>query len=81
MDELLRLPSCIGDRNSQLCSIYDKISINIHGLESLGIKSDHYGSFLISVIMSKLPFEVCLQVAQLTTGDVWEVEEFLQIIT
>ena len=46
MDELFRLPRCIGDRISQLRSIYDKISINIHGLESLGIKSE-YGRFLI----------------------------------
>ena len=80
MDELLRLPSCSGDRISQLHSIYDKISINIRGLESLGIKSDQYGSFLIPVIMSKLPLEVRLQVARLTTGDVWEVEELLQLI-
>ena len=58
MDELLRLLSCSGDRISQLRSIYDKISINICGLESLGIKSDQYGSFLIPVIMSKLPLEV-----------------------
>ena len=30
--------------------------------------------------MSKLPLEVRLQVARLTTGDVWEVEELLHII-
>ena len=60
MDELLRLPGCSGDHISQLHSIYDKISINIRGLESLGIKSDQYGSFLIPVIMSKLPLKVRL---------------------
>ena len=80
MDELLRLPSCSGDRISQLRSIYDKITINIRGLESLGINSDQYVSFLIPVIMSKLPLDVRLQVAWLTTGDVWEVEELLQLI-
>ena len=80
IDELLRLFSCSGDRISQCRLIYDKISINIHGLESLGIKSDQYGSFLIPVIMSTLPLEVCLQVARLTTGDMWEVEELLQLI-
>ena len=73
MDELLRLPSCSCDHISQLHSIYDKINMNIHGLESLGIKSDQYGSSLIQVIMSKLPLDVCLQVAQLINGDVWEV--------
>ena len=80
MDELLRLSSCSGDHISQLRSIYDKISTNICGLESLSIKSDQYGSFLIPVIMSKLPLELGLKVAQLTTGDVCEVEEPLQLI-
>ena len=69
MDELLRLPSCSGDCISQLHSIYDKISIIIRGLESLGIKSDQYGSFLIPVIMSKLLLEVSLQVASV---NYWE---------
>ena len=67
MDELLRLPRCIGDRISQLRSIYDKISINIHGLESLGIKSESVRKIFDSVIMSKLPLEYnSLQVARLT---------------
>ena len=34
----------------------------------------------IPVIMSKLSLEVHLQVAWLITGDVWKVEELLQII-
>jgi len=49
-------------------------------LESLGIKSEQYGSFLIPVIMSKLPLDVRLQIARVTTGDFWEVEELLRVI-
>jgi len=30
--------------------------------------------------MSKLPIDVCLQIARVTTGDVWEVEELLRVI-
>lgn len=35
------------DRPSQLCYLFDKISVNIRGLESFGIQSKQYGSLLI----------------------------------
>ena len=51
MDELLKLPTCTWDKPGQLRIIYDKIKINVRGLESLGVKAEQYGSFLIPVIM------------------------------
>ena len=51
MEELLKLP----ERQSTLRFLYDKITIR--GLESLGVKSERYGSLLIPVIMAKLPPE------------------------
>ena len=58
MDNLLKIPPCNDDKASHLHSIYDKIYANIRGLESLGVNKDQYGSFLIPIIMSKLPPEV-----------------------
>ena len=58
MDELLKIPACTTDKTSQLRFIYDKISINVRGLEALGVNSSQYGSLLIPVVMSKLPQEV-----------------------
>ena len=37
MDELLKIPACTTDKTSQLRFIYDKLSINVRGLESLGV--------------------------------------------
>ena len=53
---------------------------NVRGLESLGINATQYGSFLIPVIMSKLPAEVRLQIARVSVKEVWEVEEMLTVI-
>ena len=39
-----------------------------------------YGSFLIPVIMQKLPAEVRLQIACGSAKDVWEEEELLAVI-
>ena len=53
MDKLLQIPVCSGVKASQLRFIYDKISINV-----TGVNSTQYGSLLIQVIMSKIPQEV-----------------------
>lgn len=77
MDELLKLPSCQDGKPQHLCMIYDKVYVNVRGLEVLGISASQYGSFLIPVIMSKLPTEVRLQIARMSARDAWEVEELL----
>ena len=51
MDELLKVPICSDDKASSMRLVYDRINTNIRGLESIGIKSDQYGSLLIPVIM------------------------------
>ncbi len=81
MEDLLKLPACDSDyRLSQLRFVYDKVSVNIRGLEALGVTSEQYGSFLIPVVMSKLPHDICVQVARLTKTDVWEINEMLEVL-
>ena len=71
INELLKIPGCTSDKASQLRFVYDKISIKVRGLESLGVSFSQYGSLLIPVIMSTLPQEVRVQVAQNTAQEVW----------
>ena len=80
MDELLKIPACTSDKASQLRFVYDKISINVRGLEALGVNSSQYGSLLIPVIMAKLPQEVRMQVARNTAEDVWEISDIVDVI-
>ena len=75
IDQLLKIPACTTDNTSQLRFVYDKISINVRGLEALGVNSSQYGSLLIPVVMSKLPQDVRLQIARNTAQDVWEMSE------
>ena len=64
MDELLRLPSCAGDKSSSLWYVYDKISVHVRGLEALGVSSKEYGSLLIPILMSKLPNDLRMRIAR-----------------
>ena len=80
MDQLLKLPSCTGGKASSLTSVYDKISINARDLEAIGVKAEQYGSLLIPIIMSRLPGDVRIQIARITSREVLEIRKLLQAI-
>ena len=61
MDEILKIQPCVeGGRLGPLRYVYDKISVNVRGLASMGVSSKEYGSLLIPIIMSKLSSDVRL---------------------
>ena len=80
MDEMLKITGCVNDNAALLRAVYNKISINIRGLESLGVNSNQYGSLLIPVIMSKMPPEIRVQIARNTAREVWGMSELLEVI-
>ena len=80
MDEILKLQPCTSDRPSSLRFLYDKLSVHVRGLSSLGVSSHEYGSLLIPIIMSKLPNEIRLEIARNSTSDVWRIDELLETI-
>ena len=58
MEELMNIQPSNNDRPASLRHIYDRISVHVRGLASLGISTEQYGSLLIPVVMSKLPNEI-----------------------
>ena len=80
MDELLKIPASSGDRLSSLRFVYDKISVHLRALASLGVSSDQYGSLLIPIILSKMPGDIRLQIARKAKKDAWKIDDLLQII-
>ena len=78
MDEILKIQACTNECNDRLSSlryVYDKISVHVRGLTSLGINSDQYGTLLIPIIMSKMPSDIRLQVARKASKDVWKIDD------
>ena len=80
MEELVKLSDCNNDRPHSLRSLYDHITVHIRGLEALEVNSDQYGSLLIPIIMSKLPSEVRLKVAQENQEDVWQIKDLMKVL-
>ncbi|XP_046857875.1 uncharacterized protein LOC124451297 [Xenia sp. Carnegie-2017] len=80
MDEILKIQACANGRTSQVRYIYGKVSVHVRGLSSLGVSSEQYGSMLIPIIVTKLPSDIRLQIAQKSSGDVWKIDELLDTI-
>ena len=76
MEEILKLQPCQTDRPSSLRFLYDKLSVHVRGLASLGVSPQEYGSLLIPIIMSKLPNEI----RRKSTNEVWKIDELLDTI-
>ena len=80
MDEL-KIQGCNdSDRHSSLRYVYDKITVHIRGLASLGVDSAQYGSLLIPIVMAKVPSELRLRIARVTKESVWKIDELLEVI-
>lgn len=79
MEELLKLNICAVDKPRQLRFLYNKISINIRGLEALGVKSKQYSSLLIPIIMAKRPDKYEYKWQEMSQ-DVWEIDSLLDLI-
>jgi hypothetical protein len=80
MDELLKVQPCSNERSSSIQFVYDKIRVNVCGLEALGVTPEQYGSLLIPILMSKLPNSLRLEVARKSTNEVWKINELLETI-
>ena len=80
MEEIIKLPACSGEKPSALRYVYDKDNGNIRALAFSGICSDHYGSLLIPMIMTKLPQELRLRIAHETDLEIWQIDELMAMI-
>ena len=80
MAALLRLQGHSNEKTPQLRYIFDKITVHVRGLESLGMPAERYGSLLIPIIMDRMPKEITTQIARKITQEIWPIDEILEII-
>ena len=75
MEEILKLQPSLTDCPSSLHFLYDKLSVHVQGLSSLGVSSQECGSLLIPIIMSKLSNEIRLKSAWKSTNEVLKIDQ------
>ena len=80
MEKLLKLQE-VSDVNDikKIQNLYDKVESNVRSLEAMNIKSDQYGSFLIPVVMSKMPKELQIIVSRKFDKNLWKFDSLLEL--
>ena len=80
MNELIKLNKVNGSNVTESKELYDRIENNVRALKTVGIQQEHFGSFLIPIILEKIPNVIRLQISRQLGKENWNIDEFLQCI-
>ena len=78
MDALLNLESVASNTNTgALRALYDKIEAHTRELKALGVAAEAYNCLLPSLLMKKLPNELCLTISRRVPEDEWKLDRIM----
>ncbi|KAL5475335.1 hypothetical protein EMCRGX_G025132 [Ephydatia muelleri] len=81
MEALLSLPAVASVYELRnLRQLYDKVESHVRSLKSIGIAASSYGNLLASILMKKIPSELCLIVSRETVEDNWDLDSLLKVL-
>ena len=64
MEALLSVEAVTSDFNLKaLRCLYDTVKAQVRGLKSMGVEAEMYGALLSSVVLGKIPHDICLVVS------------------
>ena len=67
-----------GKETGKLRKLYDEIEVRIRGLQSIGIQTYSYGTWLVPVLLSKLPDDVKLEISRGVEDGKWNLDDLLK---
>ena len=74
MDALLSLVPVMNDDLGGLRKLCDEIEVHIRNLQQFGVQTQNYGPVLISIICSKLPNDVNLEISRKMPDGAWTID-------
>ena len=81
MEALLSLPTVTSVYELRnLLQLYDKVESHVRSLKSIGVAASSYGNLLASILMKKIPSDLCLIVSRETVEDNWDLDSLLKIL-
>ena len=81
MEALLSLPAVTSVYELRnLRQLYDKVESHVRSLKSIGIAASSYGNLLASILMKKIPSDLCLIVSRETVEDNWDLDLLLKVL-
>ena len=81
MEILLNIEGVTSGRNLKaLRHLYDTIEAQIRGLNSMGVTADTYGGLLSSVVLSKIPHDICLIVSRMIRDGDRKLDDLMKML-
>ena len=79
MDQLLNVnPVTSANNLSGIRHLFDLVETHVRSLRSLGVSADSYGSLLSTVLLNKLPTDVCLLISRKIPEEEWSLDALLK---
>ena len=79
MEALLNVEAVASQGNTAaLRALYDKVEIHTRELQTLGVTAEAYNCLLPSVLMKKLPNELCLLISRRISEDEWNLDRIMK---
>ena len=79
MDSLLKLQPVHSSTDTKgLRCLYDQIEAHVRGLKTLDVPDTAYGTFLLPILVSKIPDELRILLSRNMTDDSWELNTLLK---
>uniref|UniRef100_A0A1X7TPL8 Uncharacterized protein n=1 Tax=Amphimedon queenslandica TaxID=400682 RepID=A0A1X7TPL8_AMPQE len=80
MEVLLSIESVTWQGNTHsLWALYDKVETHLRALKALGVPAEAYISLLPSLILKKLPQELCLAISRKLKYVDWKLDEMREL--
>ena len=81
VEQLLKLPNVVSSGDTRkVRKLYDTIETHTRGLQRLGVNAESYPSFLVPILLSKLPEDIKLVVSKQIEGENWKLDKLLEIL-
>ena len=81
MDQLLAMEPVTSIRDLKgLQRHYDRIEANVRSLKALEVLSESYGSLVSSVLMKRLPKELCVVISKQISDEFWDLDKLMKIL-
>ena len=78
LDSLWNLETISSINNTKsLRRLYDTVESHVRGLQALGVSPASYGELLMSILMNKLPQELCLIISRKLAEEDWTLDTIL----
>ena len=80
MDSLIAISPVTSNKLSDLRDLCDMVEIHARNLQLFDVHSEHYGPVLVSLILSKIPRDISIEISRQMPDGGWKIDNFMSTL-